>query len=157
MNRIHLTGEQINRRREYAEQLIAWGKTVAPCLSRHRGDAAHLSAMEAAVRRHVDRGGQATATPPGDGDGSLPPGAPHGLTPAAAGRLGDKPQAVAPALARGRAPAPHPGQEWRARAADGRRLTYPNVIDEHSRFCLAPAFIHSDNGPKFIAHALRHW
>ena len=61
--------------------------------------------------------------------------------------------------------------------ADGRRLKFLNVIDEHSRLCLAirvgrrckakdvvavleeltslypaPAFVRSDNGPEFIAH-----
>jgi putative transposase len=64
--------------------------------------------------------------------------------------------------------------------ADGRRLKFLNVIDENSRLCLAtrvgrrckaedvvalleeltsryptPAFIRSDNGPEFIAQALR--
>ena len=64
----------------------------------------------------------------------------------------------------------------------GRRLKFLNLIDEHNSLCLAirvgphwkakdvvsiliradrlypaPALIHSENGPEFIAHALRRW
>ena len=83
--------------------------------------------------------------------------------------------------------AEHPHQVWAMdfqfdETADGLRLKFLNVIDEHSRLCLAirvgrrckakdvvavledltclypaPAFIRSDNGPELISHALRRW
>jgi putative transposase len=79
----------------------------------------------------------------------------------------------------------HPQQVWAMdfqfdATADSRRLKFLNVIDEHSRLCLAirvgrrykakyvvavleelttlypvPAFIQSDEGPEVIAHALK--
>jgi transposase InsO family protein len=81
--------------------------------------------------------------------------------------------------------AEHPHQVWAMdfqfdATADGRRLKFLNVIDEHSRLCLAirvgrrckandvvavleeltslypaSAFNRSDNGPEFNAHALK--
>jgi putative transposase len=81
--------------------------------------------------------------------------------------------------------AEHPHQVWAMdlqfdAPADGRRLKFLNVIDEHSRLCLAirvgrrckakdvvtvleelasvypaPTFIRTDNGPEFIGQALR--
>jgi len=83
--------------------------------------------------------------------------------------------------------AEHPHQVWAMdfqldATADGRRLKFLNLIDEHSRLCLAirvgrrrqgqgrsgglggahlplpgPAFIRSDNVPELIAQALRNW
>ena len=37
--------------------------------------------------------------------------------------------------------------------ADGCKLKFLNVIDKHSRLCLAPAFIRSDNGAAFNCFA----
>ena len=81
----------------------------------------------------------------------------------------------------------HPSHVWsygfvHHRTDDGRAFRMLNIIDEYTRECLAmrvkrqlnstdvidvltdvfivrgvPAFIRSDNGPEFVAQALRHW
>jgi transposase InsO family protein len=83
--------------------------------------------------------------------------------------------------------AKHPGHVWtydfmEDRSTDGRKLRFLTVLDEFSRECLAirvrrsfpasqvqrvleglfaehgaPEFLRSDNGPEFIALALRDW
>ncbi len=154
----------------------------------------------------LNRGGKAAPSSPGDRCGAYPLWPLNGLSPAAEGGLEREPQAGATALAGGRPAAhtpmkpkrarpadglvqrhraEHPHQSWAMdlqfdATADGRRLKFLNVIDEHSRLCLAirvcrrckardvvtvleeltsdyPArtFIRSDNGPEFIAQALR--
>jgi len=83
--------------------------------------------------------------------------------------------------------ATHPGHVWtydfmEDRTTDGRKLRFLNVVDEFTRECLAievrrsfparwvlavlkrlfaehgpPEFMRSDNGPEFIAHAIKDW
>lgn len=157
-------------------------------------------------RRH--RGDQAAASPPGDRSRAHPLGSAYGLPPAAPGGLAGDHKRVHQLWREEGLQRPSPRKQKRARpadgsvrrhqsqypyqvwamdfqfdtTADGQRLKFLNVINEHSRLCLAirvgrrckskdvvsvldeltslypaPTYIPTDNGPEFIAHALKRW
>ncbi len=152
-------GKLRRRLREIAAEHIRWGRRMAYRLLRRED----WSVNHKRVQRPWREGGLQRPTP----------------------RKRKRARPADGSVRRQRAEYPH--QVWAMdfqfdATADGRRLKFLNVIDEHSRLCLvirvgrrceakvvvagleeltslypAPAFIRSDNGPELITQALRDW